>query len=127
MKALHLTLLLLTLAACSGPQYLYKGERDGVELAYRWNHPKDKPSELLLHMKNMTPGDKRIALAIDLFYQGRTVETLEADTCIRTGQTLNGKLNGIYFIPERITTEQIKNGGVQVEMTKTRIEAEPCQ
>lgn len=127
MKALHLTLLLLTLTACSGPQYLYKGEQDGVELAYRWNHPKDKPSELLLRMKNMTPGDKRIDLAIDLFYQGRTVETLEADTCIRTGQTLNGKLNGIYFTPERITTEQIKDGGVQVEMTKTRIEAEPCR
>lgn len=127
MKALLAPLLLLTLAACSGPQYLYKGEQDGVELAYRWNHPKDKPSELLLRMKNTTPGDKRIALAIDLYYQGRTVETLEADTCIRNGQALTGKLNGIYFIPERITTEQIKNGGVQVEMTNTRIEAEPCR
>ena len=63
---------------------------------------------------------------IDLYYQGRTVETLHADTCIRTGQTLNGKFNGIYFIPERLTTGQIKSGDGAVEITRTTIAPSAC-
>ena len=112
--------------ACAPTQYLHKGEQDGVELAYRWNHPPGKPSELLLKMVNTTTEDKRVALVIDLYYQGRTVESLEADTCLKAGQTMNGKLNGIYFIPTRLTTEQIKTGDATAELTRTMIEPGSC-
>jgi predicted RecA/RadA family phage recombinase len=74
-----------------------------------------------MKLTNTTGEDLRIDLGIDLSYQGRTVETLSADTCIRAGQTLNGRLNGIYFIPERLTTEQIKDGGTQVELSRTDV------
>jgi hypothetical protein len=122
-----LTILPFILLACAAPKDIYKGVHDGVEISYRWNHPKDKASELLLKLSNTTPGDKRVDLAIDLYVEGRTVETLLADTCIGTGRTLNGKLNGIWFVPERITTERIKNGSVKVEMTRTVIEEGPCR
>ena len=97
-----------------------------MELAYRWNHPPGKPSELLLKMVNTTTEDKRVALVIDLYYQGRTVESLEADTCLKAGQTMNGKLNGIYFIPIAMTTEQIKTGDATAELTRTMIEPGSC-
>ncbi len=118
--------LTLLLHACATTQYIEKGTQDGVEVAYRWNHPPGKPSELLLRLKNTAGVDKRINLVLDLYYQGRTVESFEADTCMRAGQLLMGKLNGIYFIPQRITTEQIKDGSAKVETTRSEVSNEPC-
>lgn len=118
--------LLLLAFACTPMQYVHKGVQDGVELAYRWNHPVGKPSELLLKLVNTTTEDKEVDLVIDLFYQGRTVESFSADTCIKAGQTMNGKLNGIYFIPSTLTTEQIKSGDATAEMTRTTITSSTC-
>lgn len=120
-------LLLLALGACSTPQYLHKGVQDGVELAYRWNHPTGKPSELLLRMKNTTTEDRTVHLVIDVSYQGRTVESFTADTCMRAGQLMDGKMNGIYFVPTTLTTEQIKSGDAEAELTKSEVERTPCE
>ena len=126
MRTTPAILLALVFTSCATSKYVEKGTVDGVEIAYRWNHPVGKPSELLLRLKNTTMEDRNLNLAIDLYYQGRTLETMQADTCIRAGQTLNGKLNGIYFIPERVTTAQIKDGGTQVETMKTVVEPTHC-
>ena len=125
-RQLTIGALVLATASCAPPEYMHKGVQDGVELAYRWNHPTGKPSELLLKMVNTTDQDKNVNLVIDLYYQGLTVETLTADTCIKTGNTMNGKLNGIYFIPTRLTTEQIKSGDATAELTNTTIENGTC-
>jgi len=121
MKGLH-TAAILLLLGCAPTQFIQKGTHNGVEVAYRWNHPTGKPSELLLRLKNTAAEDKHVNVVLDLYYQGRTLEMLEADTCIRAGQTLNGKLNGIYFVPQHLTTAQIKDGSAEVEMTRTLIE-----
>jgi hypothetical protein len=126
MKNLTLFSLFLPLVACAPPEYLHKGVQDGVELAYRWNHPTGKPSELLLKIVNTTEQDKEVSLIIDLYYQGLTVETLTADTCLPAGRTMNGKLNGIYFIPTRLTTEQIKSGDATAELTRSNVENGTC-
>lgn len=121
-----LPLILIALCGCAPTQYIQKGMYDGVEISYRWNHPKGKPSEILLKMTNTAAEDKQVDLVIDLSYQGRTVETLRTDTCIRVGQTMNGKLNGVYFIPEQLTTEQIKSGDATAELTNTTVEGTTC-
>lgn len=121
------TLLVLLFTACAQKSWLYKGSHEGVDISYRWSHPANKPSELLLSMRNTTQEDKRVDIVIDLFYQGRTVESLLADTCIRVGQTLDGKMNGFFFVPERITTAQIKDGGVSVELTNTSVSPSVCR
>lgn len=126
MNKLILPFLFISMVACAPKQYVYKGVHDGVEISYRWAHPADKPSELLLKLVNTAPEDKRLDLVLDLYFQGRTVETFEADTCIRVGQTLNGKLNGFFFTPQRLTTEQIKSGDGKVEMTRSTIEGAVC-
>jgi hypothetical protein len=121
-----LPLLLVALCGCAPTQYIQKGTFEGVEVSYRWNHPTGKPSELLLKMTNTSVEDKQVDLVIDLQYQGRTVGSLRADTCIRVGQTMNGKLNGIYFVPEQLTTEQIKSGDATAELTNTTVEGTTC-
>ena len=119
-------LIAMLLASCAMPKYLSKGTNEGVEIAYRWNHPVGKPSELWLRLKNTTEQDKHLDLGIDLYYQGRTMEMFQADTCLRAGQVMSGKLNGIYFIPERVSTAQIKDGSAEVEITRTMIEPGSC-
>jgi len=126
MRRLALLLTLLMLAAALHAQFVQKGTVEGVEIAYRWNHPIGKPSELLLKLKNTATEDKQLELVIDLYYQGLTVESLEADTCIKAGQTMNGKLNGIYFVPTRLSTEQIKSGDAEAELTRTVITTSAC-
>lgn len=126
MRSFPAILFQVLLSACGTTKYVEKGTVDGIEIAYRWSHPMGKPSELLLRLKNTTLEDRNLNLAIDLYYQGRTLETMLADTCIRAGHTLNGKLNGIYFTPGRVTTEQIKDGGTQVETTRTMVEPTLC-
>lgn len=119
-------LLALALTACAPMPFIQKGTHNGVEVAYRWDHPPGKPSELLLRLRNTAAEDRHVNVVLDLYYQGRTLETLEADTCIKAGQTLNGRLNGIYFVPQRLTTAQIKDGSADVEMTRTLIEPAAC-
>ncbi|MBL7950861.1 MAG: hypothetical protein JNM62_04020 [Flavobacteriales bacterium] len=126
MRSLLPLLLLLATTSYAQSKFIHKGERNGVEMAYRWNHPLGKPSELLLKLKNTSEEDKRVDVIIDLYYQGLTVESFEADTCIKAGATMNGKLNGIYFVPERVTTEQIKSGDTEAELTRTVIEPGRC-
>lgn len=127
MKPASLFTAVLMLASCATTQYIEKGTQDGIAIAYRWNHRPNKPSELLLRLKNTSGMDKTVSLAIDLYYQGRTVEAFEADTCLRPGMMVMGRLNGFYFIPERLTTEQIRNGGAEVEVTRTTVTSNPCR
>lgn len=115
------------LFGCATKKYTYEGITDGVEVAYRWAHPAGKPSELLVRLRNTTAEDKQMALTLDLYLKGRTVETFEADTCIRGLQTLNGKLNGFFFIPKELTTEQIKSGEGTVEPTRISVSPGNCR
>ena len=126
MKHYLILAILLSTVACAPKQYAYKGVHDGVEISYRWAHPEGKPSELLLNLKNVSAEDKQLGLVLDLYFQGLTVESFTADTCIRSGQRLNGKLNGFYFNPQRLSTEQIKSGDSSVEITRSTIVSTTC-
>jgi len=126
MRCLLLLPFLFSPDASAQSRFIHKGELNGVEMAYRWNHPTGKPSELLLKLRNTTNEDRRVSLVIDLYYQGHTVEVLEADTCIKAGRTMNGRLNGIYFVPTRLTPEQIGSGDAEAELTRSLVEPAIC-
>lgn len=114
-----LVLLLATLigSACKMPQFIQGGEKDGVAISYRWNHPANKPSELLLKITNSSTSAQEVRIELDLSYQAFTVEELTADTCIPAGRTFNGKLNGVYFIPRRLTPEQAASPDTRVQVS----------
>ncbi len=126
MRHLVIALLLLPVLVSAQHEYIHKGEQNGVEMAYRWKHPIGKPSELHLRLKNTAQEDRRIALVIDLYYQGRTVEVFEADTCIKAGRTMNGRMNGIFFIPEHLTSDQLRSGDAEAELTRSQVTTGTC-
>jgi len=126
---MKLTIPLLAFAAlmaCAPAPWAYKGMHDGVDISYRWRHATGKPSELHLRLENTTSEDRSVSLEIGLYYQGRTVETFTADTCIRAGRTLNGRLNGFYFISTRLSNEQVRSGDTQIELTRSDVRPEVC-
>lgn len=114
--------LALMLAGCAAPSFVQKGVHEGLDIAYRWNHPAGKPPELLLKLSNTTSMDRTLHLDLGLYYQGRMVETFTADTCIRAGQTLNGKLNGFYFTPTSLSPEQASSDDTQLEIAALKVE-----
>ena len=122
MKALITLLLILGITSCKAPQFIQGGEKDGVTVSYRWNHRTDKPSELLLKIVNDSPSAQQLHVGLDLYHQAFTVEQFSADTCIPAGRTFNGKLNGIYFIPQQITPEQSASPETKVQLTEFTVE-----
>ena len=122
-----LLLALATAAGCKAPQFIQAGEKDGVSVDYRWNINAAKPPELLLKIANKSGSAQHLHLELDLSYQAFTVEQLTADTCIPAGRTFNGKLNGIYFIPKRLTPEQAASPDTKVDLTEfTATPVESC-
>jgi hypothetical protein len=117
MKRQTLIATVLLLAACKAPQFIQAGNKDGVSVSYRWNHREGKPSELLLKLVNADSAAHRVSLDLDLYHEGFTVEQFHTDTCIPAGRTFNGKLNGIYFIPQKLTAAQAASGDTKVELT----------
>lgn len=114
----------LATTACKAPQYVQAGAKNNVQVQYRWNIRPDKPAELLLKIANKDSSAQRIHLGLDVYYQGFTVEEFSADTCIRAGRTFNGKMNGIYFIPQKLTSEQAASPDTKVDLTE--FTAEPA-
>ena len=122
MKILVTLLLLLAITSCKAPQFIQGGEKDGVNVSYRWNHRADKPSELLLKIVNNSASAQQLHIGLDLYHQAFTVEEFSADTCIPAGRTFNGKMNGIYFIPQQITAEQAASPDTKVQLTEFTVE-----
>lgn len=127
MKKYILFLAPVLLLGCAAPQFIQAGQKDDVSVSYRWNHRTGKPSELLLKIVNAGPSAQRLHVGLDLYYQAFTVEQFTADTCIPAGRTFNGKLNGIYFIPRKLTPEEAASPDTKVELTEYTVErAEAC-
>ena len=123
-SALVLCLLLAPPAAAQ--KFTSKGQEEGIAIGYRWLHPVGRPSELLLRLENTTTDDRQLSLELALSHQGFTVETMHADTCMKAGSKLVGKLNGFWFRPTELTTEQIKSGAVDVELARAVVMVRPC-
>ncbi|MBK9596818.1 MAG: hypothetical protein IPO60_00475 [Flavobacteriales bacterium] len=122
MKKGLLLLLSTLLLGCAAPKFIQAGQEDDVSVSYRWNHRAGKPSELLLKIVNASSSPQRMHLGLDLYYQAFTVEQFTADTCIPAGRTFNGKLNGIYFVPQKLTPEQAASPDTKVELTGYSVE-----
>lgn len=58
------TLIALALTSCAAPHYVSKGTYQGVEIAYLWKHPAEKPSELWLRLKNLSDQDRKVHVGI---------------------------------------------------------------
>lgn len=127
MKKYPLFLVPAVLFGCTAPQFIQAGQKGDVSVSYRWNHRPGQPSELLLKIVNAGASAQRLHLGMNLYYQAFTVEQFTADTCIPAGRTFNGKLNGMYFIPQELTPEQAASPDTKVELTEYAVDpADSC-
>ncbi len=112
-------------------KYTEKTGNDSLQIMYKWKFPEKKgveqPAELLLKVINKQ--DVPVALSFEVVYSMdlRTVATFVVDTCLKAKKTIYGKLNGLYFISEDLTNEQIRSDGFVWEINDLAVqEIEKC-
>lgn len=124
MKKLAPMIVLVAMAGCNAQQYTQAGYSEGVTVSYRWRHTAGGPSELLLKLVNASDSARAVHVGLDLYFQGLTVERFSADTCITAKRTMNGKINGFYFVPQTLTPEQAASPETRVDLTGFTVERE---
>lgn len=100
---------------------------NGLEISTKWGQAKDadgvKKDALLLKVENTE--DKAVTLAMDmnLYYEGMLRESgrIEGE-CIPGLKSRVGKLNGIYFVPENFTSEQLTNSSFNFTLDEIEVE-----
>ena len=114
-------LLIILGPTISAQKYVRSGLEKGIQVDHRWKLPKSGPPELLLRISNTTEVHKQVHVTVDVAYQGMTREVFEADTCIRSHQVLDGKLNGILFISSALDGDGIRRGDVDITLDRLEV------
>ncbi len=117
-----------TSAACFGQKgYTQYIKQDGLRMATKWAKAKDadgavKPA-LLIAIENTNKEPVAFSYTINLYYEGMLRETASmSEECIVGLKSRIGKLNGIYFIPQKFTPEQLKSSDFNFTMDGIEIE-----
>lgn len=121
---------LAIVASCSmiaQNKYEVYSTTDSVDVATKWAKAKDesgeKKSALLLSLDNYNQHAVNVSFEILLYYEGILRERGEiAGQCIDGRKKLIGKLNGLYFIPQEFTAEQLKQPDFQMEIDAIEVE-----
>lgn len=123
--------LLIAVFLCGAMQaqkgYSQYQKVNGLEISTKWGQAKDadgvKKDALLLKVENTE--DKAVTLAMDmnLYYEGMLRESgrIEGE-CIPGLKSRVGKLNGIYFVPENFTSEQLTNSSFNFTLDEIEVE-----
>ena len=78
---------------------------------------------LTLQIKNLNNYPMKYDLQVEVFQKGVTVESSEPKTyTIAASTTLKGRLNGISFVMEKISAEDIKTKNYELELEIENVE-----
>ncbi len=128
MKKIMMVLSLLFLInAVAFSQYEKVKEQGGLEFSVRWVkqkwYKKNSPQMLTLQIKNLNEFPMKYDLQVEVFQKGVTVESSETKTYTIAGKTtLKGRLNGISFVMEKISAEDIKSKNYELELELENVE-----
>jgi hypothetical protein len=123
--------LLVAIFLCGAAQaqkgYTQYQKVNGLEISTKWGKAKDadgvKKDALLLKVENTE--DKAVTLDFDInfYYEGMLRESgrIEGE-CIPGLKSRVGKLNGIYFVPENFTSEQLENSNFNFTLDEIEVE-----
>jgi hypothetical protein len=126
-KILMLLSLLLIVNLVAFSQYEKVKEQEGLEFSVRWVkqkwYKKNSPQMLTLQVKNLNEFPMKYDLQVEVFQKGVTVESSESKTyTIAAKTTLKGRLNGISFIMEKISADDIKSKNYELELELENVE-----
>jgi hypothetical protein len=88
--------------------------QDGLKISTKWGRAKDetgaKKSALMIGIVNDNAYPVSYAYTINLYYEGVLRETGRMEEMCILGHKSNiGKINGVFFIPQKFTEEQLTN------------------
>ena len=100
---------------------------DGLKVSTKWGKARDadgtKKPALLLAFENTNNYPVSYSFDILLYYEGVLRENGRIeDVCLDGLKSSVGKLNGIYFIPEKFSEEQLKNSDFNFVLEEIQVE-----
>lgn len=130
MKRILLLFALCSLASTpvrSQPGYDLYQVVDGVEFSTKWGKAKNEAGEkvpaLLMKIENTNSEAVTFGFDINLYHEGLLRENgrIEGE-CLEGLKSSVGKLNGLYFIPENFSSEQIKSSDFGFSLESIEVE-----
>jgi hypothetical protein len=127
-----LTVAIFTIASYAQGYEEYQ-KVNGLEISTKWGTAKNAAGErkdaLMLKVENDSEKSLSLSFDVNLYYEGILRETgrIEGE-CIPALKSRIGKLNGIYFIPEKFTSEQLKTTSFSFSLDEIEVdEVEDCE
>lgn len=124
--------LLISTAGYSQFGYTDYQKVDDLQISTKWAKARDadgkKKPALLLGLENTTEHAIAFSFEILFYYEGILRETGQIDEQCLDGLTSKvGRLNGVYFIPQNFTPEQLKNSDFMFKIESIEVEqVEEC-
>ncbi len=130
-STLFLILITASFSLLAQDKYTEKLSTEKVDIHYKWKYPTkggvEGPAELLLKVKNKNQEPISISFEVAYMLDMKTVATFAVDTCLKAKKTIYGKLNGLYFISEDLSNEEIRSDGFIWEINDLAVqEIEKC-
>src|SRR6056297_3294243 len=117
--AIIIVFIILTSQSCNSGYETYS-QVDNVTFAYKWGQAKNEAGEkvpaMMLFVGNENTSDIHYQLNVDFYYEGILRESGALSHCVQTGKARKGKLNGVYLISEKFTSDQINSSDFKVEL-----------
>ncbi len=134
-NSLLITILCLGMSFQTMAQFGYDEyiRKDGLKISTKWSKAKNEEGErkpaLLFAIENLNDYHVDFSFEILLYYEGLLKENgVIENECLESRKSLVGKLNGIYFIPEKFTEQQLKNSDFNFEVESIMVEeTENCE
>ena len=125
--------IMATIQCFAQKSYTQYSVTDSVRVSTKWSTAKDadgvKKPALLIGIDNQNTHAITASMELLFYYEGILRESGQIDpTCVKPGNRVYGKLNGIYFVPEAFTPEQLKNASFSLQIESIAIEEiEQCE
>lgn len=130
MNRISLLFLLSALTlSCAAQKYKSYTKVEGVQISTKWTEAsrfkKDAPLQLMIKAENLNEYAVKIEVGVMLFLDGILEESSAPTTLeLKAGQSLQGKLNGLYFESDVLSNSQIKSDkfDFEIELEVTSVE-----
>ena len=118
---------LFTIDSFGQPGYTQIEKKDGLKISKKWAKARDesgeKRSALLLALDNTNEHSMSFSIEMRFYYEGILKETgMIEDMCLSAKKSSIGRLNGLYFIPEKFTDQQLNSSDFNLEVDLVSIE-----
>ncbi|MEZ4799853.1 MAG: hypothetical protein R2809_08785 [Flavobacteriales bacterium] len=119
MRHLFLFILFVVLSTSIQAQYSTLKEESGVSVSTKWTKEKwykPKSNKLLaVKLDNTTDTDVVVSFELVIYQNGVNKEMVEVEKkVIKAHSNLVGKWNGISFVPQKISQEDIAAGNYEI-------------